>query len=266
MFNVERFVKVSSLEEAYELNQERTNVVLGGFMWLKMANRNIKSAIDLSNLGLDGIEETPEEFRIGAMCSLRTLELHEGLDRAFNGFLREAVHHIVGVQFRNGATVGGSIFGRFGFSDVSTALLALDSWVELFKGGLVPLDEFMKMKMDNDILVRIIIRKDGRRPLYQTMRITKTDFPVLAVAMSKSDKGLAVSMGARPTKASLFQVPAEKLAHLHSKDDLTALIEEICQGFSFGQDMRGSAAYRESLAKVFVKRGLTQLMEAEATL
>ena len=36
------------------------------------------------------------------------------------GAVREAVRHIVGVQFRNCATVGGSIYGRFGFSDVLT--------------------------------------------------------------------------------------------------------------------------------------------------
>ena len=41
--------------------------------------------------------------------------------------MREAVRHIVGVQFRNCATVGGSVYGRFGFSDVLTLLLALVS-------------------------------------------------------------------------------------------------------------------------------------------
>lgn len=49
------------------------------------------------------------------------------------GAVRESLRHIVGVQFRNLATVGGSIFGRFGFSDVLTMFLALDSW-----GGAVP--------------------------------------------------------------------------------------------------------------------------------
>lgn len=31
-------------------------------VWLKMGNRNISTAIDLSGLGLDGIQETDEEF------------------------------------------------------------------------------------------------------------------------------------------------------------------------------------------------------------
>ena len=66
------------------------------------------------------------------MTSLRDLELHKGLDAMTGGAVRESLRHIVGVQFRNLATVGGSIFGRFGFSDVLTMFLALDSWVELY--------------------------------------------------------------------------------------------------------------------------------------
>lgn len=45
--------------------------------------------------------------------------------------MKESLRHIVGVQFRNLATVGGSLWGRFGFSDVLTLLLALDAQVEL---------------------------------------------------------------------------------------------------------------------------------------
>ena len=67
--------------------------------------------------------------------------------------------HIVGVQFRNLATVGGSIYGRYGFSDVLTLLLGLESYVELYKGGIIPLKEYANMKYDRDILVRIIVKK-----------------------------------------------------------------------------------------------------------
>ena len=43
-----------------------------------------------------------------------------------------------GAKFgRSMATVGGSIWGRFGFSDVLTVFLAMDSYVELYKGGIV---------------------------------------------------------------------------------------------------------------------------------
>ena len=62
MLKIKNYVKVESLEEAYELNQKRTACVLGGMLWLKMGNRNVTTAIDLSGLGLDTITETEEEF------------------------------------------------------------------------------------------------------------------------------------------------------------------------------------------------------------
>ncbi len=58
------------------------------------------------------------------------------------GQMKEALRHIVGVQFRNTATVGGSIAGRFGFSDVLTILLSMDCHVRLYRGGLVSLQDY----------------------------------------------------------------------------------------------------------------------------
>ena len=85
-------------------------------------------------MGLDTIEETDTEIIIGAMATLRDLETNAALNAYTAGAVREAVRHIVGVQFRNCATVGGSIYGRFGFSDVLTMFLVLDAQVELYKG------------------------------------------------------------------------------------------------------------------------------------
>ena len=65
-----------------------------------------RTIVDLSGLGLDKIEETKEEFRIGAMCTLRQLETDQGLDQYFGGVFKECTRHIVGVQMRNLATVG----------------------------------------------------------------------------------------------------------------------------------------------------------------
>ena len=65
MIKIRELVKVESLEEAWELNQKRTNKILGGMLWLRLGNRNVQKAIDLSGLGLDQIEETEEAFSIG---------------------------------------------------------------------------------------------------------------------------------------------------------------------------------------------------------
>ena len=61
VFRANEYVKAESLEEAYQLNQKKSNVLLGGMMWLKMGSNYKSASIDLSGLGLDYIEEDEDE-------------------------------------------------------------------------------------------------------------------------------------------------------------------------------------------------------------
>src|SRR5699024_1203952 len=149
--------------------------------------RRSSDLIDLCRLGLDAIEETDEQFTLGAMVTLRQIEQHAGLAAYTQGASVRAVRDIVGVQFRNMATLGGSLWSRFGFSDLLAWMLSMDSWVELYKGGLIPLEQFAAMPYDRDLLVRVIVRKTPGRFAYQAMRNQRTDIPVLNCAVSALD-------------------------------------------------------------------------------
>ena len=160
MFYYNQYVRAQSLDEAYELYQKKPNFVLGGMLWLKMKNKTLGTAIDLCDLGLDQIDEDENEFRIGAYATLRQIETHEALNAYTHGAIAESVRHIVGVQFRNVATVGGSIWGRFGFSDVMTIFRALGAKVQLHKAGIMDLDEFAALpRTTRDVLVSVIVPK-----------------------------------------------------------------------------------------------------------
>ena len=261
MLKIKEYVKAESLAQAYELNQKRANRIIGGMLWLKMSSAQIHTAIDLSGLGLDEIEETEEEFRIGCMVTLRDLELHPGLEQWSGGTVRESVRGIVGVQFRNLATVGGSLFGRYGFSDVLTSFLALHTDVELYQGGRISLSEFVQRKPDNDILVRVIVKKTAGEHVYLSYRNTKTDFPVITVAASAYENELRIVSGARPQRAIL--IPdcgyAGRLKEACGEEELEALAEEIAEKIPMGSNMRAGAGYRSHLAKVLLKRGFIVL-------
>lgn len=248
MIRFKNYVRAESLEEAYNLNQKKSSVIGAGMMWLKVQNRIKMTLVDLSGLGLDGVEETDEEFVIGAMCTLRQLETHKGLNGYFKDLFKECTRSIVGVQFRNGATVGGSIFGRFGFSDILTCMLALDTYVELYKGGIIPLKEFCSQKFNRDILVRIRIKKDGRRAFYASSRMTRTDFPLIACCVSATADTYYVSVGARPAKAELAVISRKE------GEDFKALAALAADRFRYGTNFRGSAEYRKHLTAVYVKR------------
>ena len=100
------YVRVGNAAEAYELLQKnRNNKIVGGGIWMRLGSRRVATAIDLSACGLDQIEETETEFRIGAMCTLRQLERHAELNALVNNVFEFAAHDIVGVQLRNTATL-----------------------------------------------------------------------------------------------------------------------------------------------------------------
>ena len=260
MLKIKQYVKAESLEQAYELNQKKTNRIVGGMLWLKMSTAQIQTAIDLSGLGLDQIEETEDAWKIGCMVSLRDLELHEGLNELSCNMIRESVRSIVGVQFRNLATVGGSIFGRFGFSDVLTCFLALDTWVELYKGGCISLAEFVRQKPDRDILVRLIVKKHEDKSVYLSHRNSKTDFPVLTCTASLIGEEARTVIGARPYKAMVVKDEKQILKNFKNmtRNQRTQAIADFAsyaaETVHVDGNMRGSAEYRALLVWVLTRR------------
>ena len=248
MITIQKYVRAQSLEEAWQLNQNKRNRILGGMLWLRLGTGSINTAIDLCDLGLNTIEETADQFSIGAMVTLRDIEKHEGLNTYFSGAVRDAVKDIVGVQFRNMATVGGSIWGRYGFSDVLTVFLAMDSYVELYKGGIIPLVQFAKMKKDNDILVRLIVKKTPCKIVYTSVRNQRTDFPVLACAVSYRNGQYCASIGARPSRAMLL-----------CSEKSEGFASFVAENAPTESNLRGSADYRTHLIRVLVERSMIEL-------
>ena len=258
MMMIREYKKAESLEEAWQLNQKKNNRVLGGMIWLKMETINVGTAIDLSGLGLDSIEETDEGFSIGAMVTLRQLEQHPGLAAYTDGAVRESVRHIVGVQLRNLATVGGSIYSRFGFSDVLTMFLVLDASVELYKGGIVSLAEYARRPYDRDILVRVLVPKTQAKFYYQSVRNSQTDFPVLTCAAAKTaEGGYRFAIGARPGKAVVYDFAPE--AGETAEQKAARFAAAVRADIKTESNMRGSAEYRNHLSGVLVKRAVRQL-------
>ncbi len=262
MLKIANYVRAQSLEEAYTLCQKKNNVILGGMLWLKMQSRSINTAIDLCDLGLDTIEETADSFSIGAMVSLRDLEVHPGLAALTQGAMAEALKHIVGVQFRNVATIGGSLYGRFGFSDVLTLFQVLDAKVELYGRGVMEIAEFAQLpRGTRDLLVRVIVPKGARKTAYLSQRNTATDFPSLACAICERDGVYTCAIGARPAKAVTFADETGILADGITEESAAAFGAYVADRCEFDSNLRGSAAYRKRICAVLVRRALLQLKE-----
>ena len=262
MLNIKQYVRAKSLEEAYALCQKKSNVVLGGMLWLKMQHRTVQTAIDLCDLGLDQIEKTHEGFRIGAMVTLRELETHPDLCAYTQNALSDCLSPIVGVQFRNLATIGGSLWSKFGFSDPLTLFLALGAELELYHRGRISLEDWIALPPERDILTHVILPEKPLGIAYQSQRNAATDFPVLTCAACHRSEGVVCAVGARPMQAVLFRDTNGRLAHGMSEEAIRAFAEDVAEQAAFGSNMRASAAYRKKICQVLVRRTLTELREA----
>ena len=277
MFYYNQYVRAQSLDEAYELYQKKPNFVLGGMLWLKMKNKTLGTAIDLCDLGLDQIDEDENEFRIGAYATLRQIETHEALNAYTHGAIAESVRHIVGVQFRNVATVGGSIWGRFGFSDVMTIFRALGAKVQLHKAGIMDLDEFAALpRTTRDVLVSVIVPKNAKGVVYLSQRNQSTDFPVLTCAVANRSGRYVAVIGASTymaepvwDKDGILDGIVDAKTHgnvaLTENSENNAKIDKfaeyVAEHIRFGSNIRAGAEYREMICRVLTRRAVTQSLD-----
>lgn len=261
MFTLMELVQPQSLEEAYEILMKRkNNIVIGGSAFLRMGEKRIGTGIDLSNLNLNLIEETSDYIKIGAMTTLRDLEVSPILNKYFNGVIGNCVKDIIGVQFRNVVTVGASVFSKYGFSDLIVALLSLDTEVELYKGGRVKLEEFLNQKYEKDILVKVHINKNNSKSIYKCMRNSRSDYPILNLAISKDDNNFKICVGARPQRATIAKEASEFISNnILNEENILKASEIACEELVFGSNMRASKEYRKAICKSLVKSALMEV-------
>ncbi|CAH2212510.1 FAD binding domain-containing protein [Tepidibacter aestuarii] len=262
MISIQNYVFPETLEEAYNiLKSKRNNTVLGGCSFLRMGSKNIGTAIDLSKINLNYIKECDEIIEIGAMATFREIETCPVLTKYFSGVLSQSVKNIVGVQLRNNVTIGGTVYSKYGFSDLITALLSLDTDVVLYNAGRISLEEFLEKSFEKDILTKIIIPKTNKKSVFKSMRNSSSDYAVLNVAVSKENTDFKIVVGARPQRAKIAKEASIYLGKSKLTDEDIELASNIAvKELNFGSNMRGSKEYREAICKALIKRAVMEVL------
>lgn len=258
MYTFKDLVQPTTLAEAYRALSERPdNTLVGGGAFLRVGSKRIGTAIDLSRLGLDYIGEAGDWFELGAMATFRAVETYRPFGELFSGMLPKAVGNVIGVQFRSLVTVGASVYAKFGFSDLIPALLVLNTEVELYKAGRMPLGEFLAKPFPRDILTRLFIARDGRRASYQSLRGSAADFPLVNAAASCHDGRWLLAVGARPLKAEIARAASAAMGEPGA--DPAAVAAMAAGELAFAGNAKASAAYRQAMAAVLVKRAIGEV-------
>ncbi len=251
------YYQAKSLDDAYQkLHENPKNAIVAGGLWMKKTGLSYDTLIDLSGLGLDKIEEKKDGIHVGAMVSLRDFENNPLINSLNNGATAFGVREVLGPAFRNSATIGGSIFGRFPFSDVIAALLPLDVKVVLYPKQELSLEEFLNFRGKVDgILEEIIIKKEEGKGFFKKVKATALDFPMINFSIVKRNNKNYIAIGSRPMVAALA-IKAMELADQGKFEEAADMAVEELQ---YLDSNNISKEYRKDLVRVYVRRGLEEV-------
>ncbi len=262
------YLRPKDFEEAYNLMIEsKKNYLVAGGAWLKLSVKSAEKLISLDGLDLDKIQVNTDYIEIGSMVTLRTVEINNDIKNLYGGILSNAIHKIMGINIRNLATLGGSVMGKFAFSDIFPALLVLNTKLVFYKQGEICLEDFLaNPKMAKDILTKIIIKKEPGEGFFKKVAITPLDFSVLNIAVSKNKEGFKISVGSTPYIAKLATNAMSYINNLSkiTETEILKCSEMVVEELKFSKNNRGSKEYRVEIAKVYVKRGLKKVIANES--
>ncbi len=255
------FYRASDISDGYKkLSEHKNNIVIGGGAWLKLTNKEVNTVVDLENCKLSYIMESENVIKIGGMTSLYEVETNPIIKDLSTGILSEAIRKIMGVGIKNIATIGGSVMGKYSFSDILTPLLVLNTSLVFYKKGEITLSEFLNTKkMDIDILLEIKIKKEKSIGFFKKVSKTALDFALVNVAITKGEK-VKIAIGARPSISVLALEAMEMLNDGDFTDEAIVKAVEKIDLVKFSTNSKASKEYRLSVAKTYVKRGLKEVM------
>lgn len=264
----EQYAKPHSVEEAYELLSRHDSAgLIGGGGYTNLSGQRFKLAIDLFDAGLDYVRDKDGAIHVGAMATYRAAETDPSLLALADGLIPCSIKDIVGVHMRNIFTVGGTVCGRYGFSHLNAALLALDAGLVFYIRGTLPLSDFLGGDVpERDILTEVVINKNRARGSFQAAYRSNTDFAVLAVAAVRLGDSVRIAVGARPGRALLAD-DAMKIVNDHLSSGKGSTEEIAIQAgvaaaneLEFGRDARGGSVYRQRICSPLVERAVREVL------
>ncbi|MBO8160330.1 MAG: FAD binding domain-containing protein [Thermosipho sp. (in: Bacteria)] len=260
MLSFKSYIKPKNIKEAYDLLQNNNAEIIGGATFLRLSNRKVDLAIDLIDAGLDYIKDTEENVEIGSMVTISEFEENPILSNLFNGYLKNVAETILSFQMRNIITIGGTLYPKYGFSDLITALLVLNTDIYLYHSGKISLEEYLKTKVHKDILEKIVIKKEKLKATFHYIRNSEYDFSILNVAVSKGKK-VKIAVGARPGVATLAYKAMEYLnKNGLNENNIKEAAKIAAEEIVFADDIKTSKEYRKVVCEALVRRALLEVM------
>ncbi len=284
--NVKEYFTPSGKDEVLDLLEtygDSALIVAGGSFVHGLDARDlligIDALIDIKNVGIDQVTETPEGLSIGAMVTFTDLtKTSEINDAAVFGAIRDALEYPP-LQIRNLATVGGNIASACPYFDLPTAIMALDATVqaqgpdgsrniglESFFEGL-----FQNSLESNEFVTGVTLPQLPARSASAFIKLESNanDLAIVNVAarVSIDDSGvcqaarIVIGGGGAETPLRVQAAEARLQGHEISAESIQRAAAAVGEELQPMSDHRASAAYRLAMARTLTQRALHRAVE-----
>jgi carbon-monoxide dehydrogenase medium subunit len=284
--NINDYFVPESHQEAVDLLKrfgENAMIVAGGTFVHGLEARgvlaDVEALVDIGRLGLGGITVNDAGVTLGATTVFAELEAHEAVqtDPAL-GAIKDALTYPP-QQIRNVGTVGGCICASAPLYDMPCALLALDGRaIAVGEGGEreIALADFFTGLFENaltdtELLTEVVLpaAAPNTASAFLKLETNANDLAILnvAVRLTVDDSGacqdtrVIVGGGVGETYARATGTESKLNGAPASADTFAAAAETVGDEIDAVDDHRGSAAYRNHIAKVFTRRALGTALE-----
>jgi CO/xanthine dehydrogenase FAD-binding subunit len=276
------YFEPDTIEEAVKIltdYSETAKVLAGGVdLVARMRKRKVlpKCVVSIRNIpGLDGIENTENGVKFGALVTLADLEFSPIIQKNYIS-LYKAIHQISSAQVKNMGTAIGNVCVATPASDVACSLISLGASLKIVGSDserFIPIESLcigcnQTILKPGEIVTEALVPRLPKRSSSAFANLVRTaaDVSKVNVAVSLSiDDGICVNtriaLGAvapiliRATKAEAVLIGSKPRKQLIEQAADTASQE--AQSIT---DIRSTAEYRTEMVRVLVRRALEQVI------
>jgi aerobic-type carbon monoxide dehydrogenase small subunit (CoxS/CutS family)/CO/xanthine dehydrogenase FAD-binding subunit len=275
---IRSYHRPSRLEDALALAMQGV-VPLAGGTRLLASDIEVPNVLDLSALGLTGIEMEDSDLVLGAMVTLQDVIESRVVYAATGGLLPAACRaHSASRMIRGMATLGGEVVHGAPDSEVVAALLALNAvFVVRHSSGPIEIPALRFLKdaradlLGGGLVVSLFIPGAPQGAALERLAVLPSAPSILSVAVAVSFAGDHCSR-ARVALTGLTTHPARVLEAESriegtpgEERDLERCVEQVLARAPFREDAHAGADYRRSLARTLTLRALRRAIQRART-
>lgn len=247
------YFRPQSIDETLDLiaHQKMNTVVMGGGTAIDRFNTVPFAVVDLQDVGLGNLRAKGNFLEVGATVTLQSLYEETRIQEVLKEtILREATQNL-----RQVATVAGTLVASDRRSPFTSALLALDASVTLLPGEeKISLGDLLitrESKLRSKLIAKITIQTNVQLA-YEDVARTPADLPIVCAALAVWPAGRT-----RVILGGFGEVPVLASDGPERGGEEAAAAD----AYSHAGDQWASAAYRQEIAPVLVKRCFSRLIE-----